>query len=82
MDLGDDAVFEIPRARVVGLAETELIRSGSLAEGAYLARLSELPPQSRRRSRLTSLLVRCQLACESLGHVGSYVAADWVSDPD
>jgi hypothetical protein len=51
MNLGNDAVVGILRDRGVRLAETELIRLGSLAEGAYLARLLEMP-QSRRRSRL------------------------------
>jgi ankyrin repeat protein len=40
MNLGNDAVVEILRERGVRLAENELIRLGTVAEGAYLARLS------------------------------------------
>jgi hypothetical protein len=42
VDLGDDVV-RIFTDRGVRLAETKLICSGSMAEGAHLARLSELP---------------------------------------
>jgi hypothetical protein len=71
VSLGDDAVVEILGDRDVRFAETELIRLGSMAEGAYLARLSALPPQSRRRSRLSSLLVRCQLKPRSRQIIGN-----------
>jgi hypothetical protein len=54
VNLGNDAVVEVFKNRGVRLAETELIRRGNMAEGAYLARLSGSPSQLRRRSRLTS----------------------------